>query len=86
MVLSYHSLEDRPVKQRFQRLAREGSFRVLTRKVIRARRRRNSADNPRARSAKMRVAEKIDADGRARGRELAMNGTFHGVPHRKANR
>ena len=30
IVLSYHSLEDRPVKHAFQRLAREGSFRVLT--------------------------------------------------------
>jgi 16S rRNA (cytosine1402-N4)-methyltransferase len=58
VVLTYHSLEDRPVKQAFQRLEREGRFRVLTRKVIRP-----SEDeirnNPRARSAKMRVAEKI---------------------------
>jgi 16S rRNA (cytosine1402-N4)-methyltransferase len=58
IVLSYHSLEDRPVKQAFQRLEREASFRVLTRKVIQpsAEEVRN---NPRARSAKMRVAEKI---------------------------
>ena len=33
MVISYHSLEDRLVKQQFQRLAREGVLQVLTRKV-----------------------------------------------------
>jgi len=58
VVMSYHSLEDRPVKQAFQRLAREGTFRVLTKKVIRPRD-QEVAMNPRARSAKMRVAEKI---------------------------
>jgi 16S rRNA (cytosine1402-N4)-methyltransferase len=67
IVLSYHSLEDRPVKQAFQRLAREGSFRVLTRKVIQPRE-EEIRNNPRARSAKMRVAEKIEpAEGRAAG-------------------
>jgi 16S rRNA (cytosine1402-N4)-methyltransferase len=59
IVLSYHSLEDRPVKQAFQRLAREGSFDVLTRKVIQPSD-EEIRDNPRARSAKMRVAEKIE--------------------------
>ena len=34
IVLSYHSLEDRLVKHAFQRLAREKSVRVLTKKVI----------------------------------------------------
>ena len=62
VVLSYHSLEDRPVKQAFQRLARERSFRVLTKKVIRPRPEEVEA-NPRARSAKMRVTEKIAAAG-----------------------
>ena len=58
IVLSYHSLEDRLVKHAFQRLAREGSLRLLTKKVIQPRADEVRA-NPRARSAKMRVAEKI---------------------------
>jgi len=58
IVLSYHSLEDRPVKQAFQKLAREGGFRVLTKKVIQPSI-EEMEQNPRARSAKMRVAEKI---------------------------
>jgi len=67
VVLTYHSLEDRPVKQAFQRLEREGSFRVLTRKVIRPSE-EEVRKNPRARSAKMRVAEKIaPADARPAG-------------------
>jgi 16S rRNA (cytosine1402-N4)-methyltransferase len=58
VTISYHSREDRPVKQAYQRLAREGSFRVLTKKVLRPSE-REIAVNPRARSAKMRVAERI---------------------------
>jgi 16S rRNA (cytosine1402-N4)-methyltransferase len=66
VVLTYHSLEDRPVKQAFQRLEREGSFRVLTRKVIRPRP-EEITNNPRARSAKMRVAEKVLLTARPAG-------------------
>ena len=58
VVLTYHSLEDRPVKQAFQRLEREGGFRILTRKVIRPSQ-EEIRTNPRARSAKMRVVEKL---------------------------
>jgi len=58
VVLSYHSLEDRMVKRAYQALAREGRFRVLTKKVIQPSQTEIEA-NPRARSAKMRVAEKI---------------------------
>jgi 16S rRNA (cytosine1402-N4)-methyltransferase len=58
VVLSYHSLEDRIVKQQFRRLAGGGVVKVLTRKVIRPTEREIAA-NPRARSAKMRVAEKL---------------------------
>ena len=58
VVLSYHSLEDRLVKQKFQQLSREGVCAVLTRKVERPADAEIAA-NPRARSAKMRVAEKL---------------------------
>ncbi|MFZ0909980.1 MAG: 16S rRNA (cytosine(1402)-N(4))-methyltransferase RsmH [Candidatus Acidiferrales bacterium] len=60
IILSYHSHEDRMVKRAFQRLEREGQVRILTKKIIEP-----ALDeiqsNPRARSAKMRVAERIDA-------------------------
>ncbi|MGB6432029.1 MAG: 16S rRNA (cytosine(1402)-N(4))-methyltransferase RsmH [Candidatus Acidiferrales bacterium] len=58
VVLAYHSLEDRQVKQRFQQLAREAAFRILTKKPMVASDIEVAA-NPRARSAKMRVVEKI---------------------------
>jgi 16S rRNA (cytosine1402-N4)-methyltransferase len=58
IVLSYHSLEDRLVKHEFQRLARDGGFQVLTKKVIQPGDAEIAA-NPRARSAKMRVIEKV---------------------------
>jgi 16S rRNA (cytosine1402-N4)-methyltransferase len=67
IVLSYHSLEDRPVKHAFQQLAREGRFRVLTKKVIQPSE-EEMQRNPRARSAKMRVAEKLaPVENRQRG-------------------
>ncbi len=57
VVLSYHSLEDRLVKREFRRLAAEGMLRILTKKVVQPSA-QEVHDNPRARSAKMRVAEK----------------------------
>jgi len=60
VILSYHSLEDRQVKHAFQRLAREGQFQVLTKKIIEPTL-DEIRDNPRARSAKMRVAQKSEA-------------------------
>jgi 16S rRNA (cytosine1402-N4)-methyltransferase len=60
VVMSYHSREDRPVKHAFQQLARDGSFHVLTKKVI-VPSEAEIQSNPRARSAKMRVAEKVAA-------------------------
>jgi 16S rRNA (cytosine1402-N4)-methyltransferase len=68
IVLSYHSLEDRLVKRAFQRLAQEKTLRVLTKKVI-VPSEEEVRTNPRARSAKMRVAEKIAPAGQ--GPDLA---------------
>lgn len=58
IVLSYHSLEDRLVKRAFQKYERDGVLKVLTRKVIQTSD-EEVRNNPRARSAKMRVAEKL---------------------------
>ncbi len=57
VILSYHSLEDRLVKQAFQRLARESTLKLLTKKVVRPTTQEVRA-NPRARSAKLRAAER----------------------------
>jgi 16S rRNA (cytosine1402-N4)-methyltransferase len=57
-MLSYHSLEDRQVKQSFRQLARQGALKILTKKVVQPSTAEIAA-NPRARSAKMRVAERI---------------------------
>jgi 16S rRNA (cytosine1402-N4)-methyltransferase len=59
VILSFHSLEDRIVKHAFQRWQREGSARILTRKVVRPTQEEVRL-NPRARSAKLRAAEKSE--------------------------
>jgi 16S rRNA (cytosine1402-N4)-methyltransferase len=59
VILSFHSLEDRLVKHAFQRWQREGRARILTRKVVRPTQEEVRA-NPRARSAKLRAAQKSD--------------------------
>ena len=64
IIISYHSLEDRLVKRKFQQLARQGIVRVLTKKVIQPGE-REIESNPRARSAKMRVGEKLPAQQRS---------------------
>ena len=58
VVLSYHSLEDRLVKRAFQEGERLGTLRVLTRHVVRPGE-REVRMNPRARSAKLRCAERV---------------------------
>ena len=58
VVISFHSLEDRRVKQAFAAWRHEGRARVLTRKVVRAGE-EELRRNPRARSAKLRAAERI---------------------------
>lgn len=72
-VISYHSLEDRMIKQFFQKMAKgcicpdnfdvcvcgiEPSLRIITRKAVTATSEEQQT-NPRSRSAKLRVAEKI---------------------------
>jgi 16S rRNA (cytosine1402-N4)-methyltransferase len=56
VVIAFHSLEDREVKQAFRALAREG-FRLVTRKPIRPGD-DEVRENPRARSAKLRAIER----------------------------
>ena len=56
-VISFHSLEDRIVKNYFKALSKE-SFEILTKKPITADK-LEIINNPRARSAKMRVAQKL---------------------------
>ncbi len=58
VVISFHSLEDRIVKQTFQGWRQDGSFRLLTRKVVRPSVEEIRA-NPRSRSARLRAAEKV---------------------------
>jgi 16S rRNA (cytosine1402-N4)-methyltransferase len=60
VVISFHSLEDRRVKEAFRDDPR---YRVLTRKPVRPTE-AEMARNPRSRSAKLRVAEKIAASGK----------------------
>ena len=57
-ILSFHSLEDRMVKETFRRLEKQGEMRILTKKPVtpsEEERRRN----PRSRSAKLRCAERV---------------------------
>ncbi len=58
VTISFHSGEDRLVKNTFRRWQAEGSFRVLTKHVIRPSDAETAA-NPRARSARLRCAERI---------------------------
>lgn len=57
VIITFHSLEDRLVKQAFRSWQRDGRAQILTRKVVRPSEAEVRA-NPRARSAKLRAAEK----------------------------
>jgi 16S rRNA (cytosine1402-N4)-methyltransferase len=58
VVIAFHSLEDRIVKEKFRAFAREGSAALLTKKPLRPTE-AEAADNPRSRSAKLRALERI---------------------------
>lgn len=58
-VISYHSLEDRIVKQQFRSLSQQKQVNLITKKPLGATR-PEILKNPRARSAKLRVIEKIN--------------------------
>ena len=58
LVITFHSLEDRIVKQKFKEIAQNSNYTLITKKPITA----DAGEikrNPRSRSAKLRVAEKI---------------------------
>jgi 16S rRNA (cytosine1402-N4)-methyltransferase len=57
VLISFHSLEDRLVKDAFREAGRAKVFEVLTKKPVVADE-REQMRNPRSRSAKMRAAEK----------------------------
>jgi len=66
VVISFHSLEDRLVKDDFRERGRDGTYEVLTRKPVTASEEEIDR-NPRSRSAKMRAAEKQGAGNREQG-------------------
>lgn len=58
VAISFHSLEDRRVKQAFREGSRQGLYRLLTKKPIRASQ-EEVRENVRSRGAKLRAVEKI---------------------------
>ncbi|HEY5382137.1 MAG TPA: 16S rRNA (cytosine(1402)-N(4))-methyltransferase RsmH [Acidobacteriaceae bacterium] len=58
VMISFHSLEDRLVKDALREGAKAGQFEVLTKKPVVAKE-QEALRNPRSRSAKMRAAKKI---------------------------
>jgi 16S rRNA (cytosine1402-N4)-methyltransferase len=59
VLISFHSLEDRLVKDSLRELAQHGEYELLTRKPVTATE-EEEQKNPRARSAKLRAAERTD--------------------------
>jgi 16S rRNA (cytosine1402-N4)-methyltransferase len=57
-LISFHSLEDRLVKDAFREAGRNKMFEVLTKKPVVADE-QEQLRNPRSRSAKLRAAEKL---------------------------
>ncbi|MGB9032231.1 MAG: 16S rRNA (cytosine(1402)-N(4))-methyltransferase RsmH [Acidobacteriaceae bacterium] len=63
VAISFHSLEDRRVKDALREGARQGIYEVLTRKPLTAEAEETDR-NPRARSAKLRAAERREEEAR----------------------
>jgi 16S rRNA (cytosine1402-N4)-methyltransferase len=57
-IISFHSLEDRMVKETFRRLEKQGEMRILTKKPVTPSEEEQTR-NPRSRSAKLRCAERV---------------------------
>jgi 16S rRNA (cytosine1402-N4)-methyltransferase len=57
-IISFHSLEDRMVKEAFRRLEKQGEMRRLTKKPVTPSE-EEQKKNPRSRSAKLRCAERV---------------------------
>lgn len=57
-VISFHSLEDRMVKETFRTLGKEGEMHILTKKPVTPSE-EEQRRNPRSRSAKLRCAERV---------------------------
>jgi len=60
VILTYHSREDRIVKQAFREAERRGTLKILTKHVVTPGEEEQRA-NPRSRSAKLRCAERLAA-------------------------
>ncbi len=60
VILTYHSREDRIVKEAFREAERQSELKVLTKHVVRPSEEEERA-NPRSRSAKLRCAERVSA-------------------------
>jgi 16S rRNA (cytosine1402-N4)-methyltransferase len=58
VIISFHSLEDRIVKDAFREGVKQGHYRLLMKKPVTAGKEEMDR-NPRSRSAKMRAAEKV---------------------------
>lgn len=59
-VIAFHSIEDKPVKLDFRKRKAEGIYRILTKKPVVASD-EERRQNPRSRSAKLRVVERTEA-------------------------
>jgi 16S rRNA (cytosine1402-N4)-methyltransferase len=60
VMISFHSLEDRLVKDSFRESAKAGELEILTKKPVMAKE-QEALRNPRSRSAKLRAAEKLSS-------------------------